>query len=74
MMDDYNEQSTVEGRKNAEIRHRETLLINRITGLWYENCGIKSERLARPLVTITRHVYGAQHSYTKRVENYWLMP
>ena len=68
MMDDCNEQSTVEGQKNAEIQCRETLLINKITGLWYKNFGIESERLARPLVTITRHFYGTQHTYAKRVE------
>ena len=68
MMDNHNEQSTVEGQKKAEICRRETLLINKITRLWYANCDIKSERLARLLVTVTRHVYGAQHSYTKRVE------
>jgi hypothetical protein len=67
MMDDYNNQSTVEGCKNAEIQRRETLLINKITGLWNESCAIKPERLARSLVSITRHVYGAQHSYTNRV-------
>ena len=68
LMGNCNKQNTVKIRKNAEIRDRETLLINKITELWFENCGIKSERLARPLVSITRHVYGAQHSYTKQVE------
>ena len=67
MMDDYNKQSTVEGWENAEIRRRETLLTNKIPGLWYESFGIKSERLARSLVFITRHVYGARHSYITRV-------
>ena len=68
MMNDYNEQSTVEGCQNFEIRCRETLLINKITGLWYESHGIESERLARSLLPITHHVYGAQHTYTQRVE------
>ena len=68
MMDDYNEQYTVEGCKNAEIRRGETLLISKITGLWYERHGIESERLARSLLPITHHVYGAQHSYTNRVQ------
>ena len=68
MMDDYDKQKTVEGRKNAEIQRRETLLIDKITGLWYESHGIESERLARSLLPITRHVYGVQHSYTLRVE------
>jgi hypothetical protein len=68
MMDDYNEQSTVEGHQNFEIRRRETKLINNITSLWYESHGIESERLARSLLPLTRHVYGAQHMYTKRVQ------
>jgi hypothetical protein len=69
MMDDYNEQSTVKGCKNIEIQRRETLLINKITGLWYEShAGIESERLARSLLPIARHVYGAQHSYTDWVQ------
>jgi hypothetical protein len=68
MMDDYNEQSAVKGCKNIEIQRRETLLIKKITGLWYESHGIESERLARSLLPIARHVYGAQHSYTNRVQ------
>ena len=66
-MDNCKEESTVEGQKNAEIQRRETLLINKINGLWYKKCGIESERLARPLVSIIRHVYGAKHSYSTRV-------
>ena len=69
MMDDYNEQSTVKGRQDFEIRRRETLLINKITGLWYSSHSIESERLARSLLPITRHVYGMQHTYTLRVED-----
>ena len=44
------------------------MLINKITGLWYESHGIESEWLARSLLTFTRHVYGAQHSYTNQVQ------
>jgi uncharacterized damage-inducible protein DinB len=68
MMDDYNEQTTVEGRQNFEIRRRETKLINKITSLWYESHGIESERRATSLLPITCHVYGVQHMYTKRVQ------
>ena len=62
------EQSTVKGRQDFDMRHMKTLLINKITGLWYESHGIESERLAKSLLSITRHVYGAQHTYTQRVE------
>ncbi len=68
MIEDMMEQSTVKGRQDFELRCRETLLINKITKLWYESHTIESERLARSLLPITKHVYGAQHSYTLRVE------
>ena len=69
MMDDYNEQSTVKGWQDFEIQRREALLINKITGLWYSSHSIESERIARSLLPITRHVYGMQHTYTLRVED-----
>ena len=68
MMDDMVEQSTVKGRQDFEIWRRETLLINKITGLWYESHGIESQQFATSLLPITKHVYGAQLSYTLRVE------
>jgi hypothetical protein len=69
LMDNMIEQSTVKGRQDFEIQHRETLIINKITGLWYESHGIESQRLTRSLLPITRHVYGVQHTYTLRVED-----
>jgi len=68
MMEDMMEQSTVKGRQDFELRRRETQLINKITGLWYDSHGIESERLARSLLPITKHVYGFQHTHTQRVE------
>jgi hypothetical protein len=67
-MENMIEQSTVKGRQDFELRRRETQLINKITGLWYDSHGIESERLARSLLPITKHVYGFQHSHTQRVE------
>ena len=71
MMDDYEEQQTVEGRKNAEIRLRETLQINKITGLWHESHGIESEGLARSLLPITCHVSGNNTVIPIGCKKYW---
>ena len=68
MMEDMIKQSTVKGRQNFEIRRRETLLINKITRLWYESHGIESERLTQSLLPITKYIYGKKHSYTLRVQ------
>ena len=67
-MEDLILQSTEKGRQLFEIQRGETLLINKITGLWYESHGIKSERLAQSLLPITKHVYGEKASPTLRVE------
>ena len=71
-MEDMIEQSTVKGRQDFEIQRRETLLIDKITRLWYESHGIESERLAQSLLPITKHVYGEKASLTLRVKKYWL--
>ena len=68
MIEDMMEQSTVKGQQDFELRHREILLINKITETWYASHGSESERLARSLLPITKHVYGFQHTHTQRVE------
>jgi len=67
-MENMIELSTVKGRQDFELRRRDTLMINKITGLWYESHGIQSERLAKSLLPITKHFYGEKASPTLRVE------
>jgi hypothetical protein len=67
-MENMIELSTVKGRYDFELRRRDTQMINKITGLWYESHTIKSERLAKSLLPITKHVYGEKASPTLRVE------
>jgi hypothetical protein len=68
LMDDMIEQSTVKGRQDFELRRMDTLMINKITKLWYESHGIQSERLAKSLLPITKQIYGEKASPTLRVE------
>jgi hypothetical protein len=67
-MENMIELSTVKGRQDFELRRRDTQTINKITGLWYESHTIKSERLAKSLLPLTKNVYGEKASPTLRVE------